>query len=215
MCELLKSLGEFRYDDIDMIRRFLAESEDSERKKLKRELEKLDVPEKEDDNGRFFERLLIEFDEYLLSETHELSHELVTMALYKKIELRIRRVLTVAYPYEDLRHMYRHTHLKKFLSRHNISLMRLLHYNEFNELRHVNNSIKHGGVVSGPLSRFPGWQVGAPLENLDKCYKRISLLMPIFIEDIVSKVEADVGCYTSPSPRLTNHFSRPAPLAAE
>lgn len=215
MCELLKPLGEFRYDDIDTIRRFLTESEDSERKKLKLELEKLGVPKKDADNGSFFERLSIEFDEYLLSETHELSHELVTMALYKKIELRIHRILTVAYPYEDLRHMYRHTHLKKFLGCHNISLMTLLHYNELNELRHVNNSIKHGGVVSGPLSKFPGWQVGGPLENLDKCYERISLLMPIFVEDLVSKVESDVGCYTSPSPRLTNHSSRPAPPVAE
>ena len=181
MCELLKPLGEFRYDDIDTIRRFLAESEDSERKKLKRELGKLGASEVVDDSGHLFERLSIEFDEYLLSETHELSHELMIIALYKKIELRIHRVLTIAYPYEDLRNIYRHTLLKKFLGHHKISLEKLLYYSEFNELRHVNNSIKHGGVVSRPLSEFPWLKTGEQFENLDKCYERISILMPILV----------------------------------
>ena len=63
--------------------------------------------------------------------------------------------------------------MKKTLKSHDIIIENFESYRALDELRYINNSIKHEGVVSKELARFEGWTECEALSNLDTAYERL------------------------------------------
>ena len=60
----------------------------------------------------------------------------------------------------------------------------------FNEMRMLNNAVKHQGKVTDELSHdFPIWKLGEDLTGLDSAYERLKPEIAEFISGFVA------GCY--------------------
>jgi hypothetical protein len=113
---------------------------------------------------------------YFLEEMQKLSHELSIVALYKKIEIGTKRA--VVYCYRDIKpeSLFKIEKLIKELKKKGIDLTNVPHYKAMDELRCLNNSVKHSGVVDSELAIFPEWtgKEHEPLKDLDKAYNRLA-----------------------------------------
>jgi hypothetical protein len=109
----------------------------------------------------------IENDNFTLDESVRLSCQLAVVALYMKMELRIKRACRIAYREIKAEQLYK------------------LHFSSFDELRCINNDIKHGGVVGKELAKYPGWKLGDNLSNIDTAYERIAPDCRSFIFELI------------------------------
>jgi hypothetical protein len=113
-----------------------------------------------------------DFDEYrmalgdqwfLVSETRKLASELCIVALYKQIEIHTKRVVKRNFPSINGKALSDITKLREALP---FTIECLPNFAAFDELRLINNSIKHVGKVSAQLARkFPVWQAGNELKD--------------------------------------------------
>ena len=115
---------------------------------------------------------MLEDQFFMLDEVRKLANELSITALYKHIELHTKRVIKRYYPSIPDNTFSNVTELQKELP---FKLKSLDEYDAVNELRLINNSVKHQGVVSKQLSNaYPTlWTVGEELKNLDSTYDRL------------------------------------------
>ena len=124
-----------------------------------------------------------------------LGDELSILALYKKVEIQTLIVIKRCVPslfvcgknkkspyYNILRN------IKKELPSFNVE--KVLGYMAFNELRLLNNSIKHDGLVSEDLATFfPSWgKAGVELKGLGDAYIRLLPEIKTFVSDLVETV---------------------------
>lgn len=100
--------------------------------------------------------------------------ELSIIALYKKVEIDTKAALGIVYPSEKTDDWGYWDRLEGFLKRKMVEISELDGYLEVNELRLVNNAIKHGGVVDKKLSKkYPAWIEGKKLSNMDEHFYRL------------------------------------------
>jgi len=82
--------------------------------------------------------------------------------------------------------------LKKIYKKYGVNLNDISEFNVINELRCLNNAIKHGGYVGEQLTQFPIWKNELKKEiNVDKIdLERFYNSIPKFIFDLVEKANA-------------------------
>jgi hypothetical protein len=103
---------------------------------------------------------------------NSLGYELIIVGLYKQCELYLKKAV-------DLRFLSESKSKKRNLAELNTSLDE---YHAINELRLINNCIKHQGKVSPSLSTDYGfWKVGDDLSNLDAVYDRLKTKVVSYI----------------------------------
>ena len=124
-------------------------------------------------------------EHYFLDEAKKLSHELAIIALYKKIEITTNRVVSIAYPDISSKSLYRIDQLKKELTKKGIQIDSLPHYAAMDEVRCLNNDIKHNGVVSDKLALYPCWIKGSSLQDLEVAYTRLAPLCSLYMIELV------------------------------
>ncbi|MCX6135896.1 MAG: hypothetical protein NTV54_00145, partial [Ignavibacteriales bacterium] len=115
----------------------------------------------------------------------KVADELLVVGLYKLVELNMKKVLCKAYDKEIGRSEimgYSIKNIKKTLKDHGVSLSAIKNYSSIDELRVLNNAIKHEGKATKQLAAFPNWQTGAELTKLDIVFDRIAPVVPEFIE---------------------------------
>lgn len=127
----------------------------------------------------------IENDDFSLSESVELSCQLAVVALYMKMELRIKMACRIAYREIKAENLYKMHYLEKKFKKRGIKIRDLPHFLSFDELRCINNDIKHGGVVGKELAKYPGWKLGDNLSNIDIAYGRIAPGCRSFIFELI------------------------------
>lgn len=127
----------------------------------------------------------IENDSFTLDESVKLSCQLAVVALYMKMELRIKRACRIAYRGIKAEQLYKMHFLDKELKRRGIKIRDLPHFSSYDELRCINNDIKHGGVVGKELAKYPGWKLGDDLSNIDTAYERIAPGCRSFIFELI------------------------------
>ncbi|MGF1717925.1 hypothetical protein L4D08_23985 [Photobacterium chitinilyticum] len=94
----------------------------------------------------------------------ELGAELLIIGLYKQCELYFKVLVNEYHPTKS-------NTVKKVLRSLKDSLP---HYDSINELRLINNCIKHAGVVSSSLANeYTTWNVDEPLGSLLPVYERL------------------------------------------
>jgi hypothetical protein len=113
--------------------------------------------------------------EYILA-TKELGDELAIVALYKLIEITTKRVVRLAFPGISAANLYKIKELKKALKQKGIQIEKLDHYQAMDEIRCLNNAIKHDGIVGAELAAYPSWTLKQKLTGLDAAYERLAPL---------------------------------------
>lgn len=145
------------------------------------ELKKLDEVYGEEDDG-------IEFladESYMLDEVLDLGGQLAIVALYRIVELKSSKILGWRWSEKDIKDMnlYKADSLAKALRRElGIDIKALPGFAAVNELRLLNNAIKHQGRVSAQLAKYPGWVQGEPLRELGVACTRLTPSVPGYLK---------------------------------
>jgi soluble cytochrome b562 len=187
--QVLKSFDkQLDHREIDEFLRHLNKSVNSHIRELEKEI-KNQSPDKVEDP-----RDLNDYRDYLeerimyLYATKVLGDELSIIALYKKIEIHTNRIIKRKFPTRDAKKLSDIKYLKDKLQ---LDIKTVEGYSSLNELRLINNSIKHEGKVSAELAKqFPSWKEGAKLSDLDLSYKRLLPGVNQYVKDLVEKLYA-------------------------
>jgi len=136
-------------------------------------------------------------DLVMLGEMNNTADQLAFVGLYSLVELRVKALLkdhivalvtSNAITSRDAKQVYRIDVLKQVLRDHlRIDLPLVNHYAAIDEIRLINNSVKHNGVVSADLAGYPGWRRGRPLRGLPRAFNRLSPQVAPFFEDLAKK----------------------------
>lgn len=159
---------------LDGFRAQLEEQHQSELKKLE------DVYGEEDDGIEF-----LADESYVLDEVLDLGGQLAIVALYRIVELKTSKMLGWKWTEVDIKKMnlYKADSLAKALRRElGIDIKALLGFAAVDELRLLNNAIKHQGRVSAQLAKYPGWVEGEPLRELGAAYTRLAPSVPGYLK---------------------------------
>lgn len=92
-------------------------------------------------------------DEVALAESiQDLADQLAIVALYGEVEIRVKHMCSIAMPMVDAAPLFRWKNLEKALHGVGIRLENLKQYKSVNQLRCLNNSIKHSRKVDAELA---------------------------------------------------------------
>lgn len=126
-----------------------------------------------------------------LEAISDLADEFSIIALYRAIETLTGRMLAHEFGPSAQRWAGNITILKQQLqNQKGVDLEKVPHFRVMNELRLLNNSIKHNdSKVSQELSRnYPRWKQGKPLTLLDQAYNRLSPRVPTYIYRLAESI---------------------------
>jgi hypothetical protein len=131
-------------------------------------------------------RSFLEDDFYQLAEVKKLGQALAISGLYRQVETQIKRVLSSAYP--DMGQDKRGKVLRGEPVTE-IDCSKLSGFDAVDELRMLNNCIKHAGSVADAnlASKYPTWQAQEELLDLDKAYARLKPLVKRYMHAFVNE----------------------------
>jgi hypothetical protein len=118
-----------------------------------------------------------------------LADELCILALHKKLESTLRKLLQKFYPNLNVKNLHKIDYLKKNLD---FDITKLHGYASADELRSINNAIKHQGEVSKPLTQYPNWIEGTPLTGLHEAFIRLSPGVEAYVASFCDAVRDDL-----------------------
>ncbi|ADT92955.1 hypothetical protein [Shewanella baltica] len=115
-----------------------------------------------------------------------LGDELSIIALYKKVEAHTGRVVKRKVPKAATANL---AYFKQLCNVLPFDIQTVDGFAGFNELRLLNNSIKHEGKVSIELAKeFPLWVQGAELPELDKVFQRLLPEIKKYVADLTERL---------------------------
>ncbi len=140
-----------------------------------------------ENNGSYF------FEKYWNEELLAL-HEMQIVYCFKQIEIGLKHFLVILDPDIDPKTIQRWDDLKKELNIRGIRIGSVDGYQAINQLREVNNALKHSLEVSEKVKRlnvveFENSQ-HFTYETLGEFYKRVDLESDGFMEEVAELVEA-------------------------
>lgn len=177
---VLRRLAEYEVEAIDRFRAHVHEAAVAQQQSITRRAG--DLPE--------------ELQEYLADELHELegitdlADELAIVALYRVVELRTASILTHKFGPEVKKAASRIDGVRTLLRKEGIDLDGTQHYRAINELRLLNNAVKHASRVSDELARqYPRWKKGNKLSELERSYDRLKKHVPAYLFRLSERVK--------------------------
>jgi hypothetical protein len=114
-------------------------------------------------------------DLFIAELTTGLAGEMMIIALYKSIEIAIKRMAELSglfTPNELKSFAYAKERAAHFLKKV-CDLQTVRNFAEYDELRCINNCVKHSGEVNDELARYPTFQKGQQLSDLRDHYHRL------------------------------------------
>lgn len=130
-------------------------------------------------------------DEVFIAElTTELAGEMMIVALYKTLEIGIKKMATFSglFTQKQTASFYRMAELNKLMKSKVCDIKGLKHYKAFDELRCINNSVKHNGVANNELASYPNWKKGQKLTQLHTHYHRLKDDVESFITEMQNEI---------------------------
>lgn len=133
-------------------------------------------------------------DHYLSRQTVELAEEMQIVALYKSVEISIKDMLKYSglFTKKQLDSFFRIAALKKEVSKKVCVLENLKNYKSYDELRCINNCIKHSGRANKELAKFSGWNIGDKILESNDHYTRLKEDVRDFVfnlrDEVLSKI---------------------------
>ena len=126
-------------------------------------------------------------DVQLLDDVLGLSDELAIVALYRVVELETKALFRFLAKKSASRELSSVANLRERLAKDfGIDLDKIPFYPSVNELRLLNNAIKHEKVAGSELVKY-GWTEGGILVGLDGAFERIAPDVPRYLEALASQ----------------------------
>lgn len=116
--------------------------------------------------------------------------EMKIIYIYKNFEIDIKRLLGATYHIKT-RELYKWDSIKEFLKTKNLQLTAIKGYQEVNQLREVNNAIKHStGKISEIIRKIPEFKEEKRLRHyeLDEFYERVKKYPYTFLESLADEI---------------------------
>lgn len=129
----------------------------------------------------------LEDEASFLGEIIELGDELAIIALYKKIELTRKRIIKRSFPALNERQLSHFDYIKNNLP---FDITQIDGAGGVDEIRLINNSIKHQGKVSRELAQYQGWVEGEEIKGLGEAYKKLAPESERYIASLVDAIKA-------------------------
>ena len=127
------------------------------------------------------------------SDTRDLADELAVVGLYRVVEHNTAKLIDqrLGAGTAQARAIYKWNKLRRLLKRQlNVDHKKLPCHDAVNELRCVNNAVKHAGRVTKDLAAFGGWTRGDPLGALGPVYDRLVPHVIEYLEALADSVLA-------------------------
>jgi len=157
-----------------------------ESKELQEQYQSLEHESSLSENEKWFIQESLIDQNAELEEVEELAYELAIIALYKKIEITTKRAIKIVYPDINPQKLFKFKELKKELKNKYIDIEALTNYQAMNELRCLNNSIKHSNIVNDELANYEGWVKNKQLSGLKTAFIRLNPLCQQYLGEILS-----------------------------
>lgn len=131
-------------------------------------------------------------DGWLLDEAQSQTEQLSIVGLYRIVEFRTKKI--ISWPYyrreKRIKECHKWCRLKKNLKDDfEFDLSNVVSYNAVDELRLLNNAIKHNdGAVTRRLAEFSGWKEGEKITNLRPHFDRFAVHIPKYLADFAEKL---------------------------
>jgi hypothetical protein len=187
---LLTFFERFDYEEIEGLRDSVKGFAAVKRSDMLKEHDALVPDESMSENDLEEFRASLSSDADFLWEIEGLSDELCIVALYKKLEITMTKVLSKFYPHLDKSKLHNIDYVRRSLP---FDIAALAGYPSMDELRLINNSIKHNGVVNKSLSNYPGWVENKPLMNLDKAFNRLAPGIKDYVASVCGAIRGERG----------------------
>ena len=185
------------YDEhiIDSIYYSAISSQKDLENKLSERAKKIETSTVLTDDEKHFEMEFLSDEHYESKLIKELSEEMVIIALFKTVEISIKKMLQCSqlFTEDELHQFFRIKALMRHVREKIVDLKTLEGLSSYDELRCINNSIKHKGTVGNELAEFNGWTEGEKIINLWSHYERLKPGVRNFVyklsDKIVSKLD--------------------------
>ncbi len=115
-----------------------------------------------------------------LEEVQDLADSLSISALYSKLEITVKHMCEIAILGVNRRNLFRFDKLADSLRGAGIDITTLVGYDRVDELRCLNNAIKHAGLAGPELTQY-GWTVGDPINGITASYPQLQKACTDFV----------------------------------
>ena len=139
--------------------------------------------------GREFpDGLFLDFP--VLEDFAWLSSEFAIIGLWRCVELFRKNAIKHALGENAAQGLFRQKKFRETLQSQGIDESRIRCARSVDELRCLNNAIKHDRRVDGELADFPRWnnKKGKELDDLEKHYRRLRPLAERYLEDLKNRL---------------------------
>lgn len=169
--------------------RFLGEGALSDKERLKQLSEKYPISEEVFDS---FQDSL--GDEFWEAEQAEFFGRLLAIVgLYMLVEDETKTILKWIFSKKQVLKVYRWKHLKEMLkAKIGFDIENLKMFNIIDELRCLNNDIKHNRKVDEELAKFSGWIYGKEITGKEIDFDRFKNAVPEYIEELSDGINSQV-----------------------
>lgn len=187
--KIIKSLVKFEVERIEKLLEQVERQNKRDQLYLEKEFEGLSRNQFESDYDYKSYMDTFSDDVYLLNDVKILSEQLAIISLHKLVEIRTVYEVSFHITSEEIKkQLHRIDIMKSELRKLGVQLNSIKYFKEMDELRLINNCIKHSGVANKGLLKY-GWQVGDKFENLTKKIDGFKKIVPEFIYDFVERLE--------------------------
>ncbi|PSW44166.1 hypothetical protein, partial [Photobacterium kishitanii] len=111
--------------------------------------------------------------------------EMKIINLYKTYEILQKELIALAFPKQEEKNFYQWQNVRNLMDEHNIMFVQISEYPFINQLRMVNNNIKHSSIIDSNIKKsiceFKE-QNEFTYESLDAFYKRVSCKVKLFLK---------------------------------
>lgn len=176
-------LSTFDTSYIESFNELVARSVDQEFAKIEKQYESHKKRIYDDPQHEFYNGTWIQDDGVFMGIVSNLAHELSIVALYKQLEIKQKEIIAFHKRNEDTK---KYSYWKNVLSVLPDTIKNSDGFMSVNELRLLNNSIKHEGVVSEELSNeFPSYgNKGEELSNLNEAFIRLKPKIVSYVNEL-------------------------------
>ena len=188
----IKFISDLNPDSLRELRGLSIHYEDGAKEALNLRAQEINNDESLDINIRGDLLDAISDDYSIINEIKKIGEELAIIGLFKTIEIKIKKISEISkfFTEEKIKNMNKIVCLKKYFKNIGINIEEIDNYLEFNELRELNNCVKHSGVVSPDLKEI-NESYGAEnqlIKDYNKHFERLLIPNTKFVANLGDKI---------------------------
>lgn len=136
----------------------------------------------------------LSFEEHWSVEHLSVLSEMKIVYLFKSLEINIKSLIKIAYPEAKTKEFFQWESILSYFKNKDILISTLDGYNEVNDLRKVNNNIKHNNLIGADINNIKEFSGEAyfTYSNIDSFYNRVKPKIQIFISELGQQIIKDL-----------------------